>query len=265
MVYAVRGDTGEALANFPVSLGRAAQVHTPLRMFFYGLSRSVLVAACTDGYLAFIALPTACLDRIDLAQPLGAAFYLGDFSQRGGLELLVPSAAGQAYLVATDAVFHPVQAWHGRAKGSGVHHAAAGWLGAYFAAANLGGERLMEQEISGRDIVIKIDIVDERKQTLQGRSYAVRVQLDSKVLLDRTYSAPGRYEESVALDEGTERGAHMLTLRMRNELGQECGDAMYVTVEPRTERVVRWLVLLPLVALFLLLMLVREAPDLLPQ
>jgi len=52
---------------------------------------------------------------------------------------------------------------------------------------------------------------------------------------------------------------------MRNELGQESGDYLSVTVQPRTERVVRWLVLVPLVALFALLRLAKEAPDLLPN
>lgn len=69
VVYAVHGDTGQSLANFPVALGRAAAIHAPLRTVVYGVfgTTKALVAPCADGYLAFIGLPTACIDRVDLA------------------------------------------------------------------------------------------------------------------------------------------------------------------------------------------------------
>lgn len=269
-VYAVRGDTGAALPNFPVALGRAAAVRPALRAFTFGeggeggRGTTVLAAGCADGFVALVALPTGCVDRVDLGDARPSAMFLGDFSARGGLELLVASGTGHAHLLATDALFHPLQAWHARAKGPGVQHVAREWLGAHFSVSG-SGERLVEEVQGGADVTLRFDITDERKPTLQGRAYAVRVQLDAVVLLSRTYTAPGRYEEVAALPEGAARGRHLLTLRMRNELGQESGDAMAVTLEPRTERVVRWLVLLPLALLFALLMLVREAPDLLPQ
>lgn len=264
LVYAVRGDTGQLLPNFPVALGASAAVYAPLRPFTYMGTRA-LVAPCMDGYLAFISLPSACVDRIDLAEPLAAPLFLGDLSQRGALEMLATSVAGHAYLVRTNALFHPAQAWHARAKGSGVQHEALAWHGVHFAQYTLGGGRVMAEEVSGTHVTLHFDIVDARKPTLKGRSYAVRVQLDSHVLLERTYSSPGRQSDEVALPDMIGAGAHLLTIRMRNELGQESGDYMHVHVQPRTERVVRWLLLLPLALLFVLLRLVRESPDLLPQ
>lgn len=110
-----------------------------------------------DGFLYVIDGASGCADSLDLGETSYAQVLADDLDGNGKLDLLVATANGNLYCIATAAAYHPMKSWPQQYVGGGTFTARWGWEGVYVTT-----ESRKPRDVRGHVLPLRFKVIDNR-------------------------------------------------------------------------------------------------------
>jgi len=117
------------------------------------------------------------------------------------------------------------------------------------------------RDVSGDTFVTQFEIVDKRKN-VKNAYYRVKVSYGRQILLDKVYNSPGFYTETLPCPH--QRISALIHVEMTNEHGQAFFDSYTVSFNLHFHKMLKWIVLVPFVAMVFVLLYIKEIKSPLP-
>jgi hypothetical protein len=223
-----------------------------------------VAVAGMDGLLYLIGGRGACAHVVDLGEPSASAVLADDLFGDGTLGLVAATLGGTVFGLATRSPYHPLKAWP--AQGQGPHGAGLvarwGWLGVAASP-----QCRAPRDVAGRDMVLEIDLVDNRPVASRPRVQAYNVSAVYKGVGTREMNAgdapvigvadslpaPGRH--AVRLPAPRSRTTAVLSVELTDQHGLRYVDEFALSFHVHFHRLLKWMVALPLLGMAAALLL----------
>jgi len=180
-----------------------------------------------------------------------------DLTGNGKLDILITTIKGSVFCIETEASYDALNTWTSEWQGRN------GVTSRYHQGIRISEETRHLQDISGNTITLTFEIVDYRKTRGNNAHYSVTVWRGSNILAQESYKYPGFYE--IHVDCPHHLMSSTLKLEMKNENGQSFYDSFSVGFNLHFYRTLKWILVLPLVGMFVVLLFVKEMRDILPS
>uniref|UniRef100_A0A7S1EIS3 DEX1 C-terminal domain-containing protein n=3 Tax=Hemiselmis andersenii TaxID=464988 RepID=A0A7S1EIS3_HEMAN len=184
-----------------------------------------------------------------------------DVTGNGFMDLLVSTMNGNVIALGTDVQYHPMKAWTSREQGNNNVELRDGRQGIFVTE----GYRHHGDKV-GATMMLEFEIVDKRPVKGFGAgsgTYSVKVSIGGNaVLLQKTYTRPGKYLEELPCP--ARRQYSTIYVQMVNELGQHFEDRVAMSFNMRFYRAMKWVLVLPFVAMAGVIVFIKDMQHMLP-
>jgi outer membrane protein assembly factor BamB len=266
-VYALSGETGKVLPNFPFRLNgvaTSAPILLPIAQFggkipwsssFNGLT---IVVHGADGHVYLIHAKSGCTTKIDIGESSHGMILSDDLTSNGFIDLLITTSEGHAYCISTGAPMITSTASSWKSKRGGRNSFTSGtWQGV-----RVNEITRLRHHVSGNTFHFSFEIVDERPVRGINAHYKVKLWNGSNLWFSKSYTYKGIYSESIPTP--SDIGTSTLRLEVVNEHGQAFFDSWNVGFNLRWYRTLKWLLALPVVFMALAILFAKDVTQFLP-
>ncbi|KAH0458800.1 hypothetical protein IEQ34_011614 [Dendrobium chrysotoxum] len=261
-VYVLSGRDGSFVPHFPYRThGRVMS-----RVLLVDLSKRgenkkglTLVTTSFDGYLYLIDGSSACTDVVDIGETVYSMVLADNVDGGDDLDLIVSTMNGNVFCFSTASPHHPLKEWRSSNQGRNNPGIRYDREGIYVSHAS----RTFRDE-EGKNFWVEFEIIDKYRvpSGFQG-PYNVTINLlvpgnyqgDRRIVLKQVYNEPGK--QRVKLPTVPVRTTGTVLVEMVDKNGIYFSDEFSLTFHMHYYKVLKWLLLLPLLGMFGVLVILR--------
>ncbi|XP_072994318.1 protein DEFECTIVE IN EXINE FORMATION 1-like isoform X1 [Typha latifolia] len=261
-IYVLSGKDGSFIRPFPYRThGRVMS-----RVLLLDLSKRgdkqkglTLVTTSFDGYLYLIDGSTACADVVDIGETSYSMVLADNVDGGDDLDLIVTTMNGNIFCFSTPSPHHPLKEW--RSPNHGRNNAAYRYNreGIYVSHAS----RAFRDE-EGKHFWVEIDIVDKYRIPSGSQGpYNVTTTLlvpgnyqgERRIVVNKLYNQPGK--QRIKLPTVSVRTTGTVLVEMVDKNGLYFSDEFSLTFHLHYYKLLKWLVVLPMLGMFAVLVILR--------
>ncbi|KAM5560338.1 hypothetical protein ABKV19_021482 [Rosa sericea] len=261
-IYVLSGKDGSIVRPYPYRThGRVMSQVLLVDLSKKGEKKKGLTLATTsfDGYLYLIDGPTACADVVDIGETSYSMVLADNVDGGDDLDLIVTTMNGNVYCFSTPASHHPLKAW--RVPNQGRNHLANRYnrQGIFVKHSS----RAFRDE-EGKNFFVEIEIIDDYRYPsgLQA-PYTVTTTLlvpgnyqgERRIKINQTFNRPGKYR--IKLPTVGVRTTGTVVVEMVDKNGLYFSDDFSLTFHMYYYRLLKWLLVLPMLGMFGVLVILR--------
>jgi len=261
-IYALHGNTGAVLSNFPVFAEGA--ITAPALLLNLNRTASIdrneglhIVVHAADGFLYIVSGTTGCYEIVDIGGESRAMVLADDLTGRGTMNLVVVTTSGHVVVLDTDCPYHPLRAWPRRFKSVNCATANENFVGVFVAQ-----ESRDHRDVRGDRFKLMVTIVDRRLRRELG-IYTIAIFVGSREIL-----AVSRFIEprtvSLELHSPINRLYGTVRVVMSTNDGLLFEDSVTMSFNVNYLETVKFLVLIPFLLVCGALWFVRKDHELRP-
>ncbi|KAL6638178.1 hypothetical protein ACP70R_025750 [Stipagrostis hirtigluma subsp. patula] len=261
-IYVLSGKDGSRIQPFPYRVhGRIMSPVLLLDMSKHGANAKGLTLATTsfDGYLYLIEGSSGCADVVDIGETSYTMVLADNVDGGDDLDLIVTTMNGNVFCFSTPSPHHPLKEW--RSSNQGRNNAAYRYNreGIYVTH----GSRTFRDE-EGKHFWLEFEIVDKYRVPYGNQApYNVTVTLlvpgnyqgDRRIVLSEMYREPGK--QRMKLPTVSVRTTGTVLVEMVDKNGLYFSDEFSLTFHMHYYKLLKWLVLLPMLGMFGVLVILR--------
>ncbi|XP_030537134.1 protein DEFECTIVE IN EXINE FORMATION 1 [Rhodamnia argentea] len=218
-----------------------------------------LVTTSFDGYLYLIDGPTSCADVVDIGE-ISYSMVLADNVDGGDdLDLIVTTMNGNVFCFSTPVPHHPLKAWRSVNQGRNNFANRYDREGVYVSHSS----RTFRDE-EGKSFWVEIEIVDKHRYPSGYQApYNVTTTLlvpgnyqgERRIRQNQIYDHPGKYR--IKLPTVGVRTTGTVLVEMVDKNGLYFSDEFSITFHMYYYKLLKWLLVLPMLAMFGILVILR--------
>lgn len=261
-IYVLSGKDGKHVRPYPyrthgrvmnqpllVNLGRRGELKKGL----------TIVTSSFDGYLYLIDGPTSCADVVDIGETSYSMVVADNVDGGDDLDLIVTTMNGNVFCFSTPSPHHPLKAWKSGNQGRNNVAARVNREGIYV----LPSHRNFRDE-AGKSFWVEFEIVDKYRHPSGTQApYNVTTTLlvpgnyqgERTIKLNQVYDRPGKYR--MKLPTVGVRTTGTVIVEMLDTNGLHFSDEFSLTFHMYYYKLLKWLVLLPMIGMFGVLVILR--------
>uniref|UniRef100_K4A604 DEX1 C-terminal domain-containing protein n=1 Tax=Setaria italica TaxID=4555 RepID=K4A604_SETIT len=261
-IYVLSGKDGSKIQPFPYRAhGRIMSPVLLLDMSKHGENTKGLTLATTsfDGYLYLIEGSSGCADVVDIGETSYTMVLADNVDGGDDLDLIVTTMNGNVFCFSTPSPHHPLKEW--RSSNQGRNNAAYRYNreGIYVKH----GSRTFRDE-EGKNFWLEFEIVDKYRVPYGNQApYNVTVTLlvpgnyqgDRRIVVSSMYHQPGK--QRMMLPTVPVRTTGTVLVEMVDKNGLYFSDEFSLTFHMHYYKLLKWLVLLPMLGMFGVLVILR--------
>ncbi|KAJ4761384.1 hypothetical protein LUZ62_071759 [Rhynchospora pubera] len=261
-VYVLSGKDGSFVRPFPFRTnGRIMS-----RVLLVDLARRgdksrglTLVIPSFDGYLYLVEGSTGCADVVDIGETSYTMALADNVDGGDDLDLIVTTMNGNVFCFSTPSPHHPLKEWRSTNHGKNNMAYRYNREGVYVAP----GSRAFRDE-EGKHFWVETHIVDSYRMPSGSQApYNLTTTLlvpgnyqgERKIVHNQVYDSPGK--KRVKLPTVPVRTTGMVVVEMVDKNGLYFSDEFSLTFHMHYYKLLKWLVLLPMVGMFGMLVVLR--------
>ncbi|ONI03632.1 hypothetical protein PRUPE_6G270500 [Prunus persica] len=218
-----------------------------------------LVTTSFDGYLYIIDGPTSCTDVVDIGETSYSMVLADNVDGGDDLDLIVSTMNGNVFCFSTPASHHPLKAW--RLPNQGRNHVANRYNreGVFVSHSS----RAFRDE-EGKNFWVEIEIIDGYRYPSGSQvPYNVTTTLlvpgnyqgERRIVVNQIFSRPGKYR--IKLPTVGVRTTGTVMVEMVDKNGLYFSDDFSLTFHMYYYRLLKWLLVLPMIGMFGVLVILR--------
>ncbi|CAL1378871.1 unnamed protein product [Linum trigynum] len=218
-----------------------------------------LVTTSFDGYLYLIDGPTSCADVVDIGETSYSMVLADNVDGGDDLDLIVTTMNGNVFCFSTPSPHHPLKAW--RSPNQGRNNLANRYNreGVFISHSS----RAFRDE-EGKSFWVEIEIVDKHRFPSGSQApYNITTTLlvpgnyqgDRRITQSQIYDQPGKYR--IKLPTVGVRTTGTVVVEMVDKNGLYFTDDFSLTFHMYYYRMLKWLVVLPMLGMFGILVILR--------
>ncbi|KAJ1292903.1 hypothetical protein BS78_01G026200 [Paspalum vaginatum] len=261
-IYVLSGKDGSKIQPFPYRAhGRIMSPVLLLDMSKHGETSKALTLATTsfDGYLYLIEGSSGCADVVDIGETSYTMVLADNVDGGDDLDLIVTTMNGNVFCFSTPSPHHPLKEW--RSSNQGRNNAAYQYnrQGIYVKH----GSRTFRDE-EGKNFWVEFEIVDKYRVPYGNQApYNVTVTLlvpgnyqgERRIVVSNVYHKPGK--QRMMLPTVPVRTTGTVVVEMVDKNGLYFSDEFSLTFHMHYYKLLKWLVLLPMLGMFGILVILR--------
>jgi hypothetical protein len=261
-IYVLSGKDGSKIQPFPYRAhGRIMSPVLLLDMSKHGENAKGLTLATTsfDGYLYLIEGSSGCADVVDIGETSYTMVLADNVDGGDDLDLIVTTMNGNVFCFSTPSPHHPLKEW--RSSNQGRNNAAYQYNreGIYVKH----GSRTFRDE-EGKNFWLEFEIVDKYRVPYGNQApYNVTVTLlvpgnyqgERRIVVSSVYHQPGK--QRMMLPTVPVRTTGTVLVEMVDKNGLYFSDEFSLTFHMHYYKLLKWLVLLPMIGMFGVLVILR--------
>ncbi|KAG0468105.1 hypothetical protein HPP92_017433 [Vanilla planifolia] len=261
-IYVLRGRDGTFVKPFPYRThGRVMNRVLLVDLSKRGEKRKglTLVTGSFDGYLYLINGSSACTDVVDIGETMYSMVLADNVDGGDDLDLVVSTMNGNVFCFSTPSPHHPLKEW--RSPNQGINNPASRYdrEGIYVLHTSRG---FRDEE--GKSFWVEFEIIDKYRvpSGFQG-PYNVTLNLlvpgnyqgERRIVVSHAYTQPGK--QRVRLPTVPVRTTGTVVVEMVDRNGLRFFDEFSLTFHMHYYKLLKWLLLLPMLGMFGVLVLLR--------
>uniref|UniRef100_J3LUC1 DEX1 C-terminal domain-containing protein n=2 Tax=Oryza brachyantha TaxID=4533 RepID=J3LUC1_ORYBR len=261
-IYVLSGKDGSAIHPFPYrTYGRIMSPVLLLDMSKRDEKSKGLTLATTsfDGYLYLIEGSSGCADVVDIGETSYTMVLADNVDGGDDLDLVVTTMNGNVFCFSTPSPHHPLKEW--RSSSQGRNNAAYRYSreGIYVKH----GSRTFRDE-EGKHFWVEFEIIDKYRVPSGNQApYNVTVTLlvpgnyqgERRIVVNAIYNEPGK--QRMKLPTVPVRTTGTVLVEMVDKNGFYFSDEFSITFHMHYYKLLKWLVLLPMLGMFSVLVILR--------
>uniref|UniRef100_A0A0D9ZF68 DEX1 C-terminal domain-containing protein n=1 Tax=Oryza glumipatula TaxID=40148 RepID=A0A0D9ZF68_9ORYZ len=261
-IYVLSGKDGSKIQPFPYRThGRIMSPVLLLDMSKHDEKSKGLTLATTsfDGYLYLIEGSSGCADVVDIGETSYSMVLADNVDGGDDLDLIVTTMNGNVFCFSTPSPHHPLKEW--RSSNQGRNNAAYRYNreGIYVKH----GSRTFRDE-EGKHFWVEFEIVDKYRVPYGNQApYNVTVTLlvpgnyqgERRIVVNAAYNEPGK--QRMKLPTVPVRTTGTVLVEMVDKNGFYFSDEFSLTFHMHYYKLLKWLVLLPMLGMFSVLVILR--------
>lgn len=261
-IYVLNGKDGSYVKPFPYRThGRIMSPVLLVDLSKRGEKKQGLTLASTsfDGYFYLIDGQTGCADVTDIGETSYSMVLADNVDGGDDLDLIVSTMNGNVFCFSTPAPHHPLKAWTSQNQGRNNAASRYNREGIFV----LPSSRTFRDE-EGDSFWVQFKIVDEHRRPLGSQApYNVTVTLlvpgnyqgPRRITQNEIYNQPGTYKFKLPVVPVRTTGT--VVIEMVDKNGLYFSDEFSLTFHMHYYKLFKWLLVLPMVGMFGLLVILR--------
>ncbi|CAM8930148.1 unnamed protein product [Rhodiola kirilowii] len=218
-----------------------------------------LVTSSFDGYLYLIDGPTSCADVVDIGETSYTMVLADNVDGGDDLDLVVTTMNGNVFCFSTPVPHHPLKTWRSHNQGRNNVANRHSRQGIHVSQAS----RTFRDE-EGKNFWVEIEITDNYRVPSGSQApYKVTTTLmvpgnyqgDRRIMLNQTFDRPGKYR--IKLPTVGVRTTGTVIVEMTDRNGIYFSDEFSLTFHMYYYRLLKWLLVLPMLGMFGVLVILR--------
>ncbi|KAL9263582.1 DEFECTIVE IN EXINE FORMATION 1-like protein [Drosera capensis] len=269
-IYVLSGKDGSIVRPYPYRThGRVMSSVLLVDMSKHGEKKKGLALVITsfDGYLYLIDGPSSCADVVDIGETSYSMVLADNVDGGDDLDLIVSTLNGNVFCFSTPSEHHPLKAW--RSTNQGRNHVANrhNREGIFV----LPSYRNFRDE-EGKNFWIEVEIVDKHRYPSGSQGpYNVTTTLlvpgnymgDRRIKQSQLFDRPGKYR--IKLPTVGVRTTGTVLVEMVDAIGLHFSDEFSLTFHMNYYKLLKWLVVLPMLGMFGMIAILRSPGEPLPS
>ncbi|KAJ4970335.1 hypothetical protein NE237_003434 [Protea cynaroides] len=261
-IYVLSGKDGSHVRPYPYRThGRVMNQVLLIDLSKHGEKQKGLTIVTTsfDGYLYLIDGPTSCADVVDIGETSYSMVLADNVDGGDDLDLIVTTMNGNVFCFSTPAPHHPLKAWRSPNQGRNNFASRDNREGIYV----LHSSRAFRDE-EGKNFWLEMEIVDRYRFPSGSQApYNVTTTLlvpgnyqgDRQITSNQVFNRPGKYR--IKLPAVTVRTTGTVLVEMVDKNGLYFSDEFSLTFHMYYYKLLKWLLILPMVGMFGVLVILR--------
>ncbi|CAN8269530.1 unnamed protein product [Cochlearia groenlandica] len=261
-IYVLSGKDGSIVRPYPYRThGRVMNQVLLVDLNNRGEKRKGLTIVTTsfDGYLYLIDGPTSCTDVVDIGETSYSMVLADNVDGGDDLDLIVSTMNGNVFCFSTPSPHHPLKAWRSNDQGRNNKASRYDREGVFVTHSTRG---FRDEE--GKNFWAEIEIVDKYRYPSGSQApYNVTTTLlvpgnyqgDRSIKQSQIYDKPGKYR--IKLPTVGVRTTGTVMVEMVDKNGLHFSDEFSLTFHMYYYKLLKWLLVLPMLGMFGLLVILR--------
>ncbi|EOA29845.1 hypothetical protein CARUB_v10012938mg [Capsella rubella] len=261
-IYVLSGKDGSIIRPYPYRThGRVMNQLLLVDLNKRGEKKKGLTIVTTsfDGYLYLIDGPTSCTDVVDIGETSYSMVLADNVDGGDDLDLVVSTMNGNVFCFSTPSPHHPLKAWRSTDQGRNNKANRYDREGVFVTHSTRG---FRDEE--GKNFWAEIEIVDKYRYPSGSQApYNVTTTLlvpgnyqgDRRITQSQIYDRPGKYR--IKLPTVGVRTTGTVMVEMVDKNGVHFSDEFSLTFHMYYYKLLKWLLVLPMLGMFGLLMILR--------
>ncbi|RID80946.1 hypothetical protein BRARA_A03570 [Brassica rapa] len=261
-IYVLSGKDGSIIRPYPYRThGRVMNQLLLVDLNKRGEKKKGLTIVTTsfDGYMYLIDGPTSCTDVVDIGETSYSMVLADNVDGGDDLDLIVSTMNGNVFCFSTPSPHHPLKAWRSTDQGRNNKANRYGREGVFVTHSTRG---FRDEE--GKNFWAEIEIVDNYRYPSGSQTpYNVATTLlvpgnyqgDRRIKQSQIYDRPGKYR--IKLPTVGVRTTGTVMVEMVDENGLHFSDEFSLTFHMYYYKLLKWLLVLPMLGMFGLLVILR--------
>ncbi|XP_010486469.1 PREDICTED: protein DEFECTIVE IN EXINE FORMATION 1 isoform X2 [Camelina sativa] len=261
-IYVLSGKDGSIIRPYPYRThGRVMNQLLLVDLNKRGEQKKGLTIVTTsfDGYLYLIDGPTSCTDVVDIGETSYSMVLADNVDGGDDLDLVVSTMNGNVFCFSTPSPHHPLKAWRSTDQGRNNKANRYDREGVFVTHSTRG---FRDEE--GKNFWAEIEIVDKYRYPSGSQApYNVTTTLlvpgnyqgDRRITQSQIYDRPGKYR--IKLPTVGVRTTGTVMVEMVDKNGLHFSDEFSLTFHMYYYKLLKWLLVLPMLGMFGLLVILR--------
>ncbi|XP_010464546.1 PREDICTED: protein DEFECTIVE IN EXINE FORMATION 1 [Camelina sativa] len=261
-IYVLSGKDGSIIRPYPYRThGRVMNQLLLVDLNKRGEKKKGLTIVTTsfDGYLYLIDGPTSCTDVVDIGETSYSMVLADNVDGGDDLDLVVSTMNGNVFCFSTPSPHHPLKAWRSTNQGRNNKASRYDREGVFVTHSTRG---FRDEE--GKNFWAEIEIVDKYRYPSGSQApYNVTTTLlvpgnyqgDRRITQSQIYDRPGKYR--IKLPTVGVRTTGTVMVEMVDKNGLHFSDEFSLTFHMYYYKLLKWLLVLPMLGMFGLLVILR--------
>ncbi|XP_010543232.1 PREDICTED: protein DEFECTIVE IN EXINE FORMATION 1 [Tarenaya hassleriana] len=261
-IYVLSGKDGSVVRPYPYRThGRVMNQVLLVDLSKRGEKKKGLTIVTTsfDGYLYLIDGPTSCADVVDIGETSYSMVLADNVDGGDDLDLIVTTMNGNVFCFSTPSPHHPLKAWRSTDQGRNNKANRYEREGVFVTHSTRG---FRDEE--GKNFWVEIEIVDKYRYPSGSQApYNITTTLlvpgnyqgERKIKQSQVYERPGKYR--IKLPTVGVRTTGTVVVEMVDKNGFYFSDEFSLTFHMHYYKLLKWLLVLPMLGMFGLLVLLR--------
>ncbi|CAH8356454.1 unnamed protein product [Eruca vesicaria subsp. sativa] len=261
-IYVLSGKDGSIVRPYPYRThGRVMNQLLLVDLNKRGEKKKGLTIVTTsfDGYMYLIDGPTSCTDVVDIGETSYSMVLADNVDGGDDLDLIVSTMNGNVFCFSTPSPHHPLKAWRSTDQGRNNKANRYGREGVFVTHSTRG---FRDEE--GKNFWAEIEIVDNYRYPSGSQApYNVTTTLlvpgnyqgDRRITQSQIYDRPGKYR--IKLPTVGVRTTGTVMVEMVDKNGLHFSDEFSLTFHMYYYKLLKWLLVLPMLGMFGLLVILR--------
>ncbi|CAN6992232.1 unnamed protein product [Brassica rapa subsp. trilocularis] len=261
-IYVLSGKDGSIIRPYPYRThGRVMNQLLLVDLNKRGEKKKGLTIVTTsfDGYMYLIDGPTSCTDVVDIGETSYSMVLADNVDGGDDLDLIVSTMNGNVFCFSTPSPHHPLKAWRSTDQGRNNKANRYGREGVFVTHSTRG---FRDEE--GKNFWAEIEIVDNYRYPSGSQTpYNVTTTLlvpgnyqgDRRIKQSQIYDRPGKYR--IKLPTVGVRTTGTVMVEMVDKNGLHFSDEFSLTFHMYYYKLLKWLLVLPMLGMFGLLVILR--------